>query len=109
MTTPVLYRMPRDLRDLSATFFPEVARRNCCVGNRINDLARPTRPFLWLRACARAHASASMRVHMRGIAGKGREGRGLEDNANENNLLQRATSVFKVAARSLRSRMEARS
>lgn len=106
MTTPVLHRIPRDLRDLSATFFPKVARRNPCDAGRINRLARPTRPFLWLRVCARAHASASMRVHMRGIAEKGREGRGFEDNASGNNQLQRATSVFKVAARSLRSRME---
>ena len=109
MITPVLPRIPRDLRDLSATFFPKVARRNPCAGSRMNRLARPTRPFLWLRVCARAHASASMRVHMRGIAEKGREGRGFEDNANENNQLQRATSISKVAARSLRSRMEARS
>ena len=106
MIAAVVHRIPRDLRDLSATFSAKVAGRNSCFGNRINRLARPTRPFLWLRVCARAHASASMRVHMRRIAGKGREGRGFEDNASENNQLQRATSIFKVAARSLRSRME---
>ena len=109
MITLVLQGIPRDLRDLSATFFPKVARRNPCAGSRMNRLARPTRPFLWLRVCARAHASASMRVHMRRIAGKGREGRGFGDNASENNEFRCATSVFQVALRSLRSRMEARS
>lgn len=94
---------PCDLRDLCATFFAEVAHHNSRLGNELNTLPRPTRPFWGLthaRACVRA------RVRMRSNTEKGRVGRGNLDNHSDDRQFRRATFNFKVAQRSRRSRGE---
>ena len=101
-------RRPRDFRDLSATLFQEVARRNSLSGSGLNRVARLSRLFLYLRVCVCAHVSASMRVHMRRIAGKSRECRANVSNRSDHKHFRRATSIPQVAFRSRMSRTEAK-
>ena len=95
---------PRDFCDFTATLFPQVARRKSLEPKRLNGVARLSRLFLGLRACARAHASARMRVHARATVEKSRGCRGIQANPNENRVFRCATSIFKVAWRSRNSR-----
>jgi len=103
MITSIRYCEARDLRDLPATLFYEVAHHNSLAANKVDGVARLSRLLSGLRVCVRACA----RVRMRASMGKSRECRGTSDKPFKINEFRRATSVFEVARKSRMSRVEA--
>ena len=103
MITSIRYYEARDLRDLTATLFCEVAHHNSLAANKVDGVARLSRLFPGLRVCVRACA----RVRMRDGMEKSRGCRGTSDKPFKINEFRRATSVFEVARKSRMSRVEA--